>query len=38
MPRPSPDEDLGQRIVAFFVGDAEPQELIEYVAQQLSVR
>jgi fatty acid CoA ligase FadD36 len=32
-----PDEDLGQRIVAFVVGDAEPQELIDYVAQQLSI-
>jgi fatty acid CoA ligase FadD36 len=32
-----PDDDLGQRIVAFVVGDAEPSELIEYVAQQLSV-
>ena len=32
-----PDEDLGQRIVAFVVGDAEPDELITYVAQQLSV-
>jgi fatty acid CoA ligase FadD36 len=32
-----PDEDLGQRIVAFVVGDAGPQELIDYVAQQLSV-
>jgi fatty acid CoA ligase FadD36 len=32
-----PDDDLGQRIVAFIVGDAEPQELIDYVAQQLSV-
>ncbi|MGV0849578.1 acyl-CoA synthetase [Mycolicibacterium phlei] len=32
-----PDEDLGQRIVAFVVGDAEPDALIEYVAQQLSV-
>ena len=32
-----PDDDLGQRIVAFVVGDAEPQELIDYVAQQLSV-
>jgi fatty acid CoA ligase FadD36 len=32
-----PDEDLGQRIVAFVVGDAEPQVLIDYVAQQLSV-
>jgi fatty acid CoA ligase FadD36 len=32
-----PDEDLGQRIVAFIVGEAQPQELIDYVAQQLSV-
>jgi fatty acid CoA ligase FadD36 len=32
-----PDQDLGQRIVAFVVGDAEPQDLIDYVAQQLSV-
>ncbi|KUI33723.1 acyl-CoA synthetase [Mycobacterium sp. IS-1590] len=32
-----PDEDLGQRIVAFVVGDATPDELIEYVAQQLSI-
>jgi fatty acid CoA ligase FadD36 len=32
-----PDDDLGQRIVAFVVGDAEPAELIEFVAQQLSV-
>jgi len=31
------DEDLGQRIVAFVVGDAEPGQLIDYVAQQLSV-
>lgn len=31
-----PDEDLGQRIVAFVVGDASADELIEYVAQQLS--
>jgi fatty acid CoA ligase FadD36 len=31
-----PDEDLGQRIVAFVVGDADPDELIDYVAQQLS--
>ena len=31
-----PDEDLGQRIVAFVVGDARADELIEYVAQQLS--
>jgi fatty acid CoA ligase FadD36 len=32
-----PDDDLGQRIVAFVVGEAEPRELIDYVAQQLSV-
>lgn len=32
-----PDADLGQRIVAFVVGDAQPADLIEYVAQQLSV-
>jgi fatty acid CoA ligase FadD36 len=32
-----PDEDLGQRIVAFVVGDAEPEALVDYVAQQLSV-
>lgn len=36
-----PDEDLGQRIVAFVVGSADgaapPDELIDYVAQQLSV-
>ena len=32
-----PDEDLGQRIVAFVVGDAEPGDLIDHVAQQLSV-
>jgi fatty acid CoA ligase FadD36 len=32
-----PDDDLGQRIVAFIVGDAQPQELIDYVAEQLSV-
>ncbi|MBU9766269.1 acyl-CoA synthetase [Mycobacterium sp. TNTM28] len=31
------DEDLGQRIVAFVVGDAEPDTLVEFVAQQLSV-
>jgi fatty acid CoA ligase FadD36 len=30
------DEDLGQRIVAFVVGDAEPDALIEYVARELS--
>lgn len=36
-----PDEDLGQRIVAFVVGSPDgaprPDELIDYVAQQLSV-
>lgn len=32
-----PDEDLGQRIVAFVVGSAEPEALIEFVAQQLSI-
>ncbi len=32
-----PDADLGQRIVAFVVGDAEPQQLIDFVAEQLSV-
>lgn len=32
-----PDEDLGQRIVAFVVGDADPDELIDHVAQQLSI-
>jgi fatty acid CoA ligase FadD36 len=31
-----PDDDLGQRIVAFVVGDVEPKALVEYVAQQLS--
>jgi fatty acid CoA ligase FadD36 len=31
-----PDDDLGQRIVAFVVGEADPQSLIDYVAQQLS--
>ena len=31
-----PDDDLGQRIVAFVVGDAEPEALIGYVAEQLS--
>lgn len=31
------DADLGQRIVAFVVGDADPETLIEFVAQQLSV-
>lgn len=33
----APDPDLGQRIIAFVVGDAQPDELIDYVAQQLSV-
>ena len=32
-----PDDDLGQRIVAFVVGDADPEELIGHVAEQLSV-
>ena len=32
-----PDDDLGQRIVAFVVGDADPAALIDFVAQQLSV-
>jgi fatty acid CoA ligase FadD36 len=32
-----PDDDLGQRIVAFVVGDADSDELIDFVAQQLSV-
>lgn len=36
-----PDEDLGQRIVAFVVGSpdgaAQPDDLIDYVARQLSV-
>jgi fatty acid CoA ligase FadD36 len=32
-----PDPDLGQRIVAFVVGDAKPDELISYVAEQLSI-
>lgn len=32
-----PDEDLGQRIVAFVVGDADSETLIDYVAGQLSV-
>lgn len=31
-----PDADLGQRIVAFVVGDAAADDLIEFVAQQLS--
>ena len=33
----APDDDLGQRIVAFVVGDVEPQALIDFVAQELSV-
>ena len=32
-----PDDDLGQRIVAYVVGEASPEQLIDYVAQQLSV-
>ncbi|OBF07079.1 acyl-CoA synthetase [Mycobacterium sp. 852002-10029_SCH5224772] len=32
-----PDADLGQRIVAYIVGSANGDELIDYVAQQLSV-
>ncbi len=32
-----PDEDLGQRIVAFVVGAAAPEVLIEFVALELSV-
>lgn len=31
-----PDADLGQRIVAFVVGTADPKDLIDHVAQQLS--
>lgn len=31
-----PDADLGQRVVAFVVGEAQPQALIDYVAEQLS--
>ncbi|OBG16570.1 acyl-CoA synthetase [Mycolicibacterium celeriflavum] len=31
-----PDDDLGQRIVAFVVGDATAEALIDYVAQELS--
>ena len=33
----APDDDLGQRIVAFVVGEASPEVLIDYVARQLSV-
>ena len=32
-----PDDDLGQRIVAFVVGDADADALIDYVAKELSV-
>lgn len=32
-----PDDDLGQRIVAFVVGDAAADQLIQFVAEQLSV-
>lgn len=32
-----PDDDLGQRIVAFVVGSVRPDELIDYVARELSV-
>ncbi|CAJ1498328.1 acyl-CoA synthetase [[Mycobacterium] burgundiense] len=32
-----PDDDLGQRIVAFVVGQATPEQLIAFVAEQLSV-
>jgi fatty acid CoA ligase FadD36 len=32
-----PDDDLGQRIVAFVVGDVDPDALIEFVARELSV-
>lgn len=32
-----PDDDLGQRIVAFVVGTVAPEEVIDFVAQQLSV-
>lgn len=31
-----PDDDLGQRVVAYVVGDADPQTLIDYVGDQLS--
>lgn len=31
-----PDADLGQRIVAYIVGTADPEDLIGYVAEQLS--
>ncbi|BBZ03220.1 acyl-CoA synthetase [Mycolicibacterium chitae] len=32
-----PDDDLGQRIVAYVVGDTDPDSLIQFVAEQLSV-
>ncbi len=32
-----PDDDLGQRIVAFVVGDVDSDALIEFVARELSV-
>lgn len=32
-----PDDDLGQRIVAFIVGSVTPENVIDFVAQQLSV-
>lgn len=32
-----PDDDLGQRIVAFVVGSVAPDDVIDFVAQQLSV-
>ena len=31
-----PDDDLGQRVVAFVVGDASPEDLISFVGEQLS--
>ncbi|MGH3581840.1 MAG: acyl-CoA synthetase [Mycobacterium sp.] len=32
-----PDDDLGQRIVAFVVGTVAPEQVVDFVAQQLSV-
>ncbi|GKT31323.1 hypothetical protein ADUPG1_005835, partial [Aduncisulcus paluster] len=32
-----PDDDLGQRIVAYVVGDVTEDDVIGFVAQQLSV-
>ncbi len=32
-----PDDDLGQRIVAYIVGDADPEALIQFVASELAV-